>query len=371
MKTSAQLLVLALLLIFAAVGFAQDDPSPDRKKGWDSLSAESQKRLKRKFEAFKNLPPEEQERFRRRHEEFLRLERKVMEDLKDELTGLSARERKSMIEKRVRAELRSLERAVKKKKIFEREPPRDSERHRSRVLRRELEKKNKDLASRILRKLRTGGVITEEEHRRIEALSHEEKVAAVLNLRKKQVLRAVEEGLPPEEFHRFERMPWRPFRDEVDRQRREKGLPGNFAKICELTPEQRKMLKEIGDRSEREKKKRLFFDENFRHHFRAMGISDEKIDEILSLPIPRRLESIMKVLRQIPPDRILPHLRGLLRKPPPPDGTDRPGPGARRPNGAGRGNHRKPNDKPPGGFGPKKRRPREDPAGEGGRPAVF
>ncbi len=331
MRPSRALCVLAAFVIASSLGLAQDDRPRDTRRQWNKLSAESKKELKKRFESFRNLPPEQQDRFRKRHRELLRLRRKVTEDLKDELTGLPSEERKLLIDRMVEEELRDIEAKVKKKKIVEQEPPKDSKGHRKKRMRRELERRNRDLSSRLLRTMRAKGAITEQERRRIESLGHEEKVAEILNLRKRQFLHSVEDCVPPEDFNRFDRMSWRPFREEIDRQRREKGLFGKLAKICELTPEQGEKLEQIESKKEREQMKRLFFDENFQRHFKAMGVSDEQIDELLSQPMPRRMQAIMKVLRDIPPEKVPPHLRDLLRRPAQADELDRRGRGTRRP----------------------------------------
>jgi|GEM_PF-5791069 len=332
----SKILCLAAAFVFASVlGLAQGDRPRDTKKHWDRLSAQSKKELKTKFESFRKLSPEEQERYRKRHRELLRLRRKATDDLKDELTGLSPKERKTLIDRRVQKELRDLETKVKKKKIVGDESPTGSKGHRKKRMRRELEKRNRDLSARLLRKMRTEGAITEEERQRIESLGHEEKVAEILNLRKKQFLHSVEGCVTPEDFNRLDRMSWRPFREEIDRQGREKGLFGGLAKICELTPEQNERLGQIKSKKERDQMKLLFFDENLRQRLEAMGVSHEKIEELLSKPTMRRMHGIMRVLHELPPEKIPPHLRDLPRRPAPGDRLERRGRGKRPPDRSG------------------------------------
>lgn len=375
MKLSRPILVLTVLLFAAALAAAQGDKRPDTRKNWDRLSQEMKKELRKKFENFKTLPPEEQERFRKRHQELRRLRQKIAGELEDELAELPPEEARAILDRKVRDELRALEDKVKKKKIVDQVPPGDSEKQRKKHLRRELARQNRDLASRHLRELREEGTITEEEARKIESLGHEERVAATLDLRKRKFLDSVEGHLPPDDFNRFKRMPWRPFRDELDRQKREKGLFGGFSKLCELTPDQQAELETIDSRKKRMQAKHRFFEENFRKRFSEMGVADEKIEELLALPMRKRLDGIMRVMQEVPPEKIPPGLHDLLRKPPSPDGLERRGPGPRRSEKDRTGTRRGPGrEQRPGGRpnGPPNGPPnRRRPSGDGDRRPIF
>ncbi len=328
--------LLLVMALFMAAPFltptvrAQDDPKPAagnkdvenessrRKKlleRWERLSEREREKFKKRFEYFRKLSPEEQVLLKARHEELVRLRDRIVAENKEKLGNLTPDEKKRFVERKVRKEIR------KREKAWLREgngPGHDKERLRR--ARKEFEAKNRKQAEAILRKLVKDGVITRDEMRRIMSLPHRDKVFSVLDLERKRFLNAMQPCLPPDELKRFRDMPPHRFHGELFRQKREKGLFGPFARLCELTPEQRVEIDALPDEAEREKKKRHFFNHNFRSRLRAMGVKEAMIKELAVMPLRRRLERTMKLLLEIPPDKVLPGLRDILKKGPPPRG---------------------------------------------------
>jgi hypothetical protein len=281
------------------------------RRQWESLPEGRRKGLLERFERFKGLPPEKQDELRKRHEQLVRIRERIESEFQEEIGKLPPEERRRFVDERVRLALHELKNRIKKKEVVREAPPPESKEFAPET-RRALNGRNDRLAEDLLGELIRDGVVDSDAAGRIRSLSREERIATILELHQQRFLRTLEESVPhvpPEELERFRKMPPRRFHGEIMRQRREQGLFGAFAQLCDLTPEQKETLRGITDEVEIERKKRRYFQANLRRRLLEMGVSREAVDSLSSMPLHRRVEEIHKLLQETPPDRIPSELR--------------------------------------------------------------
>lgn len=299
------------------------------RKRWERLPAEKRENLEKRFRHFKKLSPEEQKKLKQRHGELVRVRKAVAARAQHELNQLPPEEKEKRIRVMVEEEIKKKTLRIKEKELPSLPVSRGPDEARSRRLRKALEAENSRLADKILARLLDEEVISPLEWKRLMSLSSRERKSHVVELEKERCLHVLENLLTPQEMEQFRNMKARYFHSELRRQKREKGMPGSLRRLSDLTAEQRTFLKGLPD-SERSKQKRLFFDQNLRRRLLDMGVSENKMEGLFSLPLRQKLERIMSLIREAPAEKVPPELRQALRTP-----------STGRPNGSPRHNGKK------------------------------
>ncbi len=299
-------------------GAKKEKPSTRAKnrQRWKNLPEEKRRHLEKKYEQFKKRSPEEQKKLKQRHDELVRLREALIERHQRELNLLPPEDREKRIRALLKEEIEKKARQIKEKRLPPTSRQRPPEGDTSRRLQRALEKENCKLADRILARLLEEETISRREWDRHMSLSPRERISHVVELEKTRCLDALEGVLSPVEMERLKNMKARPFHFELNRQRRERGMPGALRRLSDLTPEQLTALKDLPD-SARDKRKRLFFEANMRRRLLEMGVPAEKMKGLFSLPLRQRIERIKSLIREVPKEKVPAELQKLIRTPHP------------------------------------------------------
>jgi hypothetical protein len=290
----AALVFLALPVDFNPVR----DPaevSKDPQERWETLSPGEKKELLKRYRRYQSMPEYERKRLKERHRKLRIMRESFTEEEKSETMN------QAEVDGKIRKYLKRCEQEVRKKLKLSGGNPDEPRPARIQRLRKKLESANlgRERLGRFLKEMVRKGVVTSREAEKIKSLPGQEKKRRIFALQQKSHLKEMEGLLPAHEIEVLEEQePWRFHRrTRMDRERW--GAIQPWERLMELTPEQEKNVENLPSEWEREQTLGMYRTANLRKRLILLGADENKVEEILSKPLPMRQRWIMRRIKAL------------------------------------------------------------------------